>query len=329
MDGSLPTTETATGWRPDGAGRVALVLQGGGALGAYQAGVYEALHEAGIEPDWVSGVSIGAINAAIIAGNPPERRARAAARRSGSGSPSARSGCTRPTATSSARRATPTSALDDHDCSASPGFFAPRIRSTRGCSPPGATRGDQLLRHRAAARDAARAGRLRPASTPAACRFSRRRGQRAAPATSSTSTTHQREIGPEHVMASGALPPALPTVKIGSEYFWDGGIVSNTPLQHLLDAGRRRQHAGVPGRPVQRPRPRCRATIQDVMGAAQGHHVLLAHALEHRRLPAPADAGRTRLRDALVKVPEADADRRGTGNARRAGRPARRSPSSS
>src|SRR5271167_4752763 len=67
-------TSTRPAWRPERCGRVALVLQGGGALGAYQAGVYQALHEAGLEPDWVSGVSIGAINAAIIAGNPPERR---------------------------------------------------------------------------------------------------------------------------------------------------------------------------------------------------------------------------------------------------------------
>src|SRR5271166_3116065 len=61
-------------WRPDGCERIALVLQGGGALGAYQAGVYQALHEAEIEPDWVSGVSIGAINSAIIAGNSRRRR---------------------------------------------------------------------------------------------------------------------------------------------------------------------------------------------------------------------------------------------------------------
>ena len=60
--------------RPDRCDCVALVLQGGGALGAYQAGVYQAMHEANILPDWVSGVSIGAINAAIIAGNPPHRR---------------------------------------------------------------------------------------------------------------------------------------------------------------------------------------------------------------------------------------------------------------
>src|SRR5690349_7016167 len=55
-------------------GQAVLVLQGGGALGAYQLGVYEALHEAGIEPDWVIGTSIGAINASLIAGNAPENR---------------------------------------------------------------------------------------------------------------------------------------------------------------------------------------------------------------------------------------------------------------
>ena len=76
MDARTPFSESALSphWRPEGCDRVALVLQGGGALGAYQAGVYQALHEAGMEPDWVCGVSIGAINSAIIAGNPPERR---------------------------------------------------------------------------------------------------------------------------------------------------------------------------------------------------------------------------------------------------------------
>src|SRR5436305_667264 len=77
MDARTPHLEQAVharGWRPERCDRVALVLQDGGALGAYQAGVYQALHEAKIEPDWVCGVSIGAINSAIIAGNPPERR---------------------------------------------------------------------------------------------------------------------------------------------------------------------------------------------------------------------------------------------------------------
>src|ERR1700721_2986347 len=76
MDARTPSSDpaVATAWRPDRCNRVALVLQGGGALGAYQAGVYQALHEEGVEPDSVCGVSIGGINSAIIAGNPPERR---------------------------------------------------------------------------------------------------------------------------------------------------------------------------------------------------------------------------------------------------------------
>src|SRR6201991_4315867 len=76
MDMRTPQSDRATprAWRPDRCDRVALVLQGGGALGAYQAGVYQALHEDGMEPNWVCGVSIGAINSAIIAGNPSEAR---------------------------------------------------------------------------------------------------------------------------------------------------------------------------------------------------------------------------------------------------------------
>src|SRR6202158_2705035 len=69
-----PAPSLSAPWRPKGCDRVALVLQGGGALGAYQGGVYEALAEAGLEPDWVAGISIGAINAALIAGDPPKAR---------------------------------------------------------------------------------------------------------------------------------------------------------------------------------------------------------------------------------------------------------------
>src|SRR4051812_7730423 len=73
---ALETTDAPLSARkvPTHLGQIVLVLQGGGALGAYQAGVYEALHEAGIEPDWVIGTSIGAINAGLIAGNEPEHR---------------------------------------------------------------------------------------------------------------------------------------------------------------------------------------------------------------------------------------------------------------
>src|SRR6201992_1601467 len=74
IDQTTFATRPGESWRPERCDRLALVLQGGGALGAYQAGVYQAMHEAGVEPDWVSGVSIGAINRAIIAGNPPKKR---------------------------------------------------------------------------------------------------------------------------------------------------------------------------------------------------------------------------------------------------------------
>src|SRR3979411_2456164 len=76
MDARTPHSapSIAPNWRPDRCDRIALVLQGGGALGAYQIGVYQALHEAGLEPNWVCGVSIGGINSAIIPGTPPEER---------------------------------------------------------------------------------------------------------------------------------------------------------------------------------------------------------------------------------------------------------------
>ena len=77
MDQTLSRThpgQSFSGWRPERCERIALVLQGGGALGAYQAGVYQALAEADLHPDWVAGISIGAINAAIIAGNAPTAR---------------------------------------------------------------------------------------------------------------------------------------------------------------------------------------------------------------------------------------------------------------
>jgi NTE family protein len=226
----LADADSAPKWRPDGCHRIALVLQGGGALGAYQAGVYQALHEAGMEPDWVCGVSIGAINSAIIAGNPPEQRLeklqtfwdRITARKVWHYTPDGDIYRKARNLTSSFM----TSTLGQ------PGFFKPH--------------------------------EVNPWFSPAGAKT----------ATSYYDTTPLREtllelvdfdlinsrpihfavgavnvltgnflyfdnkkevIEPEHVMASGALPPALPMVRIGTDHFWDGGIVSNTPLQHLLD----------------------------------------------------------------------------------------------
>lgn len=220
-----------TGWRPDRCFRVALVLQGGGALGAYQAGVYTALHDAGFRPDWVSGVSIGAINSAIIAGNPPERRIERLHTfwnrvTTPDLMPFAADGDDFRRARN-ARSALTTMLFGQR------GFFQPNP-----INPFFAPRGG---RYATAFYDTSP---LRETllelvdfnllNRPDRCRFSVgavdiRTGNL------SFFDNRDMHIGPEHIMASGALPPALPAVKVGSDHYWDGGLVSNTPLQHLLD----------------------------------------------------------------------------------------------
>jgi NTE family protein len=229
MDDQMSATFTQAGWRPDGCGRVALVLQGGGALGAYQAGVYQALHEAHIEPDWVSGVSIGAINAAIIAGNPPSLRLerlqafwqRITDRRVWLHTPDG----------DIFRQARNATSAFYTMLMGQPGFFKPH-KVNPWLTPAGARNATSYYDN-----SPLRETLLELVDfdliNRRTCRFS----VGAVNVLSGNfiffdnATT---EIGPEHVMASGALPPAFPTVQIGTDYFWDGGIVSNTPLQHLL-----------------------------------------------------------------------------------------------
>ncbi|MBO4224870.1 patatin-like phospholipase family protein [Bradyrhizobium neotropicale] len=225
--------ETATshrGWRPERCDRVALVLQGGGALGAYQAGVYQALHEAGIEPDWICGVSIGAINSAIIAGNPPERRLerlhtfwdRITSRKIWHYTPDG----------DIFRKARNFTSSFMTTVLGQPGFFAPHTTSP-WFSPAGARTATSYY-------DTAplRESLLELVDFE---RINSKKMRFAVGAVNVLSgnfiyfdNAHD-EIIPEHIMASGALPPALPMVKVGTDHFWDGGIVSNTPLQHLLD----------------------------------------------------------------------------------------------
>ncbi len=220
--------------RPPGANRVALVLQGGGALGAYQAGVYQALHEAGIEPDVIAGVSIGAINGALIAGNPPERRLERlhdfwttiTARPAGAWSwPFAVDG-------DEPRRAMNTIAAMQAMTYGQPGFFTPNFPNA-WISPRGSKTATSLydtapLREtltRLVDFDLLNSGPVRYAAGAVAVRSGNFRY---------FDTTEDR-IGPEHVMASGALPPALPMVQIGEDCYWDGGLISNTPLQHVME----------------------------------------------------------------------------------------------
>lgn len=214
---------------------IVLVLQGGGALGAYQAGVYQALCTAKLQPGWIAGISIGAINAAIIAGNPPDKRV-----------DRLRAFWTQVTASVPWR---PLFRGDDERplftaLSAAwvvgfgvPGFFTPRI------PPPG----------------------MLPATVPEALSFYDTRPlrqtlerlvdferinakeMRLSVGAVNVETGNfayfdnmRQKIGPEHIMASGALPPGFPPVEIDGCYYWDGGLVSNTPLQYVLDNERKR-----------------------------------------------------------------------------------------
>jgi NTE family protein len=220
---------------PDGnpPGQVVLVLQGGGALGSYQAGVYQALHEAGIDPDWIIGTSIGAINASLIAGNAPQDRL--------------------PRLKDFWKRMEQNPIWKFHDAFAGfneklsywstvtggiPGFFEPNPLAHAGdCYPLGADRAgyystaplEQTLTNLV---DFDRVNRSMPRLTVGAAPV--RTGQMR------YFDSRDCELCVKHIMASGALPPAFPAVRIGGELYWDGGILSNTPTEAVFDDKPRR-----------------------------------------------------------------------------------------
>lgn len=220
--------------------RIALLLQGGGALGAYQGGVYQALAEADIHPTCIAGISIGAINAAIIAGNAPERRVEAL-----------RAFWEQITTPLGLASLLPYM-IDAQSCNddfsrgminqtyafatmvgGALGFFTPRHmppflypngriekKSFYDVSPLRETL-DRMVDF-----DRLNSGEMR-FSVGAV-------NVRSGNFEYFDTTTHT--IRPEHIMASGALPPGFPAVEIDGEYYWDGGLVSNTPLQWILDS---------------------------------------------------------------------------------------------
>ena len=224
---------------------VALLLQGGGALGAYQAGVYEALAEDGILPNWLGGISIGAINCAIIAGNPPEKRVErlrqfwelVTADRFGGwpGSPV----LSRPVEfLKTVQGDLGRSILNQFNAGMAvfqgvPGFFSPRFPSP-WAYPTGAP----------AATSFYDTGKLEETLERFVDfdRINAKNGVRISIGAVNVRSgnfayfdTSTHVIQPKHIMASGALPPAFPAVEIDGEYYWDGGVVSNTPLQWVLD----------------------------------------------------------------------------------------------
>lgn len=210
--------------------RIGLVLQGGGALGSYQAGVYEALAEADYIPDWVAGISIGAINAAIITGNPRETRVEKLRQ--------FWMETTEPTAgwplwpgvlDDLQRRMGAMGAL----LFGQPGFFAPRspVNWERGHATPSFYTTSAL---RSTLERLVDFDRINHRSTRLSVGAVNVRTGRFAYFDSNNPSTGG--IRPEHIMASGALPPGFPAVEIDGECYWDGGLISNTPLRYLLEA---------------------------------------------------------------------------------------------
>ncbi len=209
-------------------GQAVLVLQGGGALGAYQAGVYEAMHEAGIEPDWVIGTSIGAINAALIAGNAPaDRLDRLRAFWSRVEQPAGHDPVRFFTGLANfpANLATVARGIPD--------FFVPNPAAwwsahTQLGVEHAAYYSTAPLRETLAglvdfARIAARHTRLTVGAVNV------RNGEMR------YFDSRDEPVHLDHVLASGALPPAFPAVRIDGDPYWDGGIYSNTPIEAVLD----------------------------------------------------------------------------------------------
>lgn len=210
--------------------KTVLVLQGGGALGAYQAGAYEALCEAGRMPSWVAGISIGAVNAAIIAGNPPDRRV-----------PRLREFWER---VSGRLLGWPLANDDDsrrifNETSATlaavggvPGFFEPRIPPA--VFMPQGTPEAISVYDTAPLRETLKELIDFDLLNSGAVRLSIGAVQ-VLTGNMKYFDTAKQQVGPEHVMASGALPPGFPPIEIDGEPYWDGGLLSNTPLEYVLE----------------------------------------------------------------------------------------------
>jgi NTE family protein len=228
MAGAQETAADQSVCAPSGPSQIVLVLQGGGALGAYQGGVYQALHEADMEPDWIIGTSIGAINASIIAGNNVDDRLprlqefwRRVQRKRTLGVPflwpefhEAISGWTTLTdGVPGLCRLNPLALLGAHFPLGTEhaGFYS--------VSPLEASLlelVDFSLLNRSSTRLTVGAANVRTSKMH-------------------YFDTREMPLAMNHVMASAALPPAFPPVRIDGEYYWDGGILSNTPTEAIFD----------------------------------------------------------------------------------------------
>ncbi|XUW87311.1 patatin-like phospholipase family protein [Burkholderia sp. M6-3] len=223
---------------------VALTLQGGGALGAYQAGVFQGLHEAGVEPNWLAGISIGALNTAIIAGNPPEKRVERLLQFWETICQPA-FGLPLPAfiehaffnSSDAVRKAFTATQAVGALVEGQKGFFVPRFPPplpTVSGPPQAASYYDTAPLK---------------ATLESLCDFDRinSREMRVSVGAVNCGTGNfayfdntQTTLRAEHFMASGALPPGFAAVEIDGQYYWDGGLMSNTPLYEVIQTTPRR-----------------------------------------------------------------------------------------
>lgn len=222
---TAPAKQPRTAVKP----RIALILQGGGALGAYHIGAYQALHEAGFEPDWVAGISIGAINSCILAGNDPAHRLE---RLETLWDEISRPGNLGTHMHGDFRRFLNKMSYLDAVYFGQPNFWYPRFPSPlffQDMEPEEASYCDTSPMRSTLARLAS---------------FERINSGRTRISLGATNATTgdlvffdntKQTIGPEHVLASGSLPPGFPATRIGDQLYWDGGCVSNTPLDAIYE----------------------------------------------------------------------------------------------
>jgi NTE family protein len=225
---SQPSSPAATAFSNHD--RRILVLQGGGALGAYQAGVYEGLAEVGFAPNWVAGVSIGAINSALIAGNPPERRTERL--REFWNRVSAHAPFVLPAGMDFARPLMNRMGAASVAAFGVSGFFKPRLLPPY-LAPDGSLAAMSFYDTeplRATLNELVDFDRINNGDVRISLgAVNVRTGE------SVYFDSAQDTIAASHVMASGALPPGFPPVEIDGEFYWDGGIMSNTPLQYVCE----------------------------------------------------------------------------------------------
>jgi NTE family protein len=215
--------------------RRVLVLQGGGALGSYQAGAYQALCRCNFEPEWIAGISIGAINAAIIAGNDPENRVdRLKEFWEMVSSPVSWNPITKGDRARSLFNETSAALIATFGV---PGFFTPRVPPAP-LWPPGSPQSQSYYDTAPLKKTLERLvdfDRINDLKTRLSVGVVGVASGNFKYFDNYEMKKLGKRIGPEHIMASGALPPGFPSVEIEGEHFWDGGISSNTPLDYVLD----------------------------------------------------------------------------------------------